>query len=87
MLVVIPTAEECIAQVRVELVVQLDNGKLELFEAFRVQHDNSRGPYKGGLRYAPEVGPPALVTLQHITAEYGLSCQADGTCGVDVLVT
>lgn len=34
-----------------ELVVQLDNGEVEVFNAFRVQHNNSRGPYKGGLRY------------------------------------
>lgn len=26
------------------------------FNAYRVQHDNSRGPYKGGLRFHPQVG-------------------------------
>lgn len=38
-------------EMTVELVVQLDNGEVEVFNAFRVQHNNSRGPYKGGLRY------------------------------------
>ena len=35
--------------------MQLDNGEIEVFNAYRVQHNNSRGPYKGGLRYHPEV--------------------------------
>ena len=39
----------------VELVVQLDNGEVEVFNAYRVQHNNSRGPFKGGLRYHPHV--------------------------------
>ncbi len=42
-------------EVQVELNVELDNGELETFVGFRVQHDNSRGPFKGGLRYHPEV--------------------------------
>ncbi|MEW5302066.1 MAG: hypothetical protein WDW36_004876 [Sanguina aurantia] len=42
-------------EMTVELVVQLDNGELEVFNAYRVQHNNSRGPYKGGLRYHPHV--------------------------------
>ena len=32
-----------------------DNGEIETFNAYRVQHDDSRGPYKGGLRYHPQV--------------------------------
>lgn len=40
----------------VELNVQMDNGEVETFTAYRVQHDNARGPYKGGLRYHPQVG-------------------------------
>lgn len=31
--------------------VVLDNGQEEIFEGYRIQHNNSRGPYKGGLRY------------------------------------
>lgn len=42
-------------EMTVELVVQLDNGEVEVFNAFRVQHNNSRGPYKGGLRYHSQV--------------------------------
>ncbi|KAI8464925.1 MAG: glutamate dehydrogenase [Monoraphidium minutum] len=39
----------------VELVVQKDNGEIEVYNAYRVQHNNSRGPFKGGLRYHPDV--------------------------------
>ena len=38
-----------------ELVITKDNGEIETFNAYRVQHSNSRGPYKGGLRYHPQV--------------------------------
>lgn len=33
-------------EVTVELVVPMDNGEIEVFNAYRVQHNNSRGPYK-----------------------------------------
>ncbi|CAG9464846.1 unnamed protein product [Pedinophyceae sp. YPF-701] len=46
---------EAYREVTVELVVQMDNGQIESFRGFRVQHDSSRGPFKGGLRYHPEV--------------------------------
>lgn len=32
-----------------------DDGSIEIVEAYRVQHDDVRGPYKGGLRYSPHV--------------------------------
>jgi len=32
-----------------------DDGTVEVVEAYRVQHDDVRGPYKGGLRYSPHV--------------------------------
>lgn len=42
-------------EIRVELVIQMDDGGIGNFIGYRVQHDNSRGPFKGGLRYHPEV--------------------------------
>ncbi|HEX7879172.1 MAG TPA: Glu/Leu/Phe/Val dehydrogenase [Candidatus Eisenbacteria bacterium] len=39
----------------VNLPVQMDNGTIELFKAFRVQHSIIRGPAKGGIRYHPNV--------------------------------
>lgn len=41
--------------VEVSLPLKKDNGKVEIFKGFRVQHNNIRGPYKGGLRYHPAV--------------------------------
>ena len=37
------------------LPVKMDNGSIRVFEGFRVQHNNSRGPCKGGIRYHPNV--------------------------------
>ena len=42
-------------EVQVEVPVELDNGELATLVGYRVQHDNSRGPMKGGLRYHPQV--------------------------------
>jgi len=39
----------------VQIPVRMDDGHLELFLGYRVQHNAVRGPYKGGLRFHPEV--------------------------------
>ena len=39
----------------VHIPVMMDNGKLEVFTGFRVQHSIARGPAKGGVRYSPDV--------------------------------
>lgn len=39
----------------VSVPVRLDNGRIERFEGYRVQHSTARGPAKGGLRYHPRV--------------------------------
>ena len=42
---------------RVKIPVKMDNGKIRIFMGFRCQHNNDRGPYKGGIRYFnPEGG-------------------------------
>lgn len=41
--------------VEVSIPVRMDDGRLEIFTGYRVQHDNTRGPTKGGLRYHPNV--------------------------------
>jgi glutamate dehydrogenase (NAD(P)+) len=35
--------------------VRMDDGRVENFHGYRVQHNNTRGPFKGGIRYAPDV--------------------------------
>jgi glutamate dehydrogenase (NAD(P)+) len=42
-------------EVKVDVSVTLDSGELGTFIGYRVQHDKSRGPMKGGLRYHPTV--------------------------------
>ncbi|MFT7639770.1 MAG: glutamate dehydrogenase (NAD(P)+), partial [Pirellulaceae bacterium] len=42
-------------EVQVQIPVEMDNGRIETLLGYRVQHDNSRGPMKGGLRYHPDV--------------------------------
>jgi glutamate dehydrogenase/leucine dehydrogenase len=46
----------------VSLPVKMDNGTVKVFQGCRVQHSDARGPFKGGLRYHPDV------TLDEITA-------------------
>ena len=42
-------------EVIVHFPVTMDNGKMEMFTGFRVQHSIARGPGKGGIRYSPDV--------------------------------
>ncbi len=42
-------------EITVHIPVQMDDGRMELFTGYRVQHSMARGPAKGGIRYAPEV--------------------------------
>jgi glutamate dehydrogenase (NAD(P)+) len=42
-------------EIILHIPVMMDNGHLEVFTGFRVQHSIARGPAKGGLRYSPDV--------------------------------
>jgi len=42
-------------EITVNIPVMLDDGRLEVFTGYRVQHSIARGPGKGGIRYAPDV--------------------------------
>lgn len=46
-----------------EISIKLDSGKTAKFKAFRVQHNNVRGPYKGGIRFHPKVSLEEIKTL------------------------
>ena len=74
-------------EVRVEVVIELDSGNIGNFIGYRVQHDNARGPFKGGLRYHPTVDvdearalaslmtwKTALVDLPFGGAKGGINC-------------
>ena len=42
-------------EVQVQVPVRLSDGKMHVFSGYRVQHNGARGPYKGGIRFHPEV--------------------------------
>lgn len=43
------------AILQVSIPVRMDDGSLQIFQGFRVRHDDTRGPTKGGIRYHPNV--------------------------------
>ncbi|HLC87559.1 MAG TPA: Glu/Leu/Phe/Val dehydrogenase [Patescibacteria group bacterium] len=49
--------------VEVSLPLKTDDGSIKIFKGFRVQHNNIRGPYKGGLRFHPSVNIDEVKTL------------------------
>lgn len=50
-------------EIIVNFPVKMDNGEVEIFTGYRVQHNNALGPYKGGLRYHPTVDIDAARAL------------------------
>jgi glutamate dehydrogenase (NAD(P)+) len=75
-------------EIIVEVPIRMDSGGVSVFRGFRVQHNNSRGgPFKGGLRYHPEVNlaevrglavlmtwKAALVRIPFGGAKGGIAC-------------
>lgn len=50
-------------EIMVHYPVRMDNGEFRLFKGYRVQHNNLLGPYKGGIRYHPDVSLDDIKTL------------------------
>ncbi|MBN1263627.1 MAG: Glu/Leu/Phe/Val dehydrogenase [Candidatus Pacebacteria bacterium] len=46
-----------------DIKLKLDNGKIKVFRAFRSQHNSARGPYKGGIRFHPQVNESEVKAL------------------------
>ena len=74
-------------EVKVECTIETDDGHLCTYQGYRVQHDDSRGPMKGGIRYHPAVDPDevnalaslmtwktAVVDLPYGGAKGGVNC-------------
>lgn len=56
----VPHGVKCIlaqpqSEIMVHFPVRMDDGQFKLFKGYRVQHNNALGPYKGGLRFHPDV--------------------------------
>jgi glutamate dehydrogenase (NAD(P)+) len=50
-------------ELKVQVAVERDNGEIATYIGYRVQHDEARGPMKGGLRYHPEVDADEVLAL------------------------
>ena len=54
-----PFVKAILGQPKTELIVnfpvQMDDGHYKMFKGYRIQHNNILGPYKGGMRYHPEM--------------------------------
>ena len=74
-------------ELRVSVPVRMDDGRIEVFTGYRVQHNGARGPYKGGTRYHPEADQEevralaslmtwknALVDIPYGGAKGGVQC-------------
>jgi glutamate dehydrogenase/leucine dehydrogenase len=40
--------------IKISIPIKMDNGSLKIFEGYRVEYNNTLGPYKGGIRYHPD---------------------------------
>ena len=77
-------------EVQVQVPVTLSDGRIHVFAGYRVQHNGARGPYKGGIRFHPEVDldevralaslmtwKTAVVNVPFGGAKGGVNCPAD----------
>ena len=67
----------CCRELTVHFPVKMDKGGIKIFTGYRVMHNDSRGPSKGGIRYHPEVtldevkALAALMTLKAAVVNIG----------------
>ncbi|GKV10781.1 hypothetical protein SLEP1_g22099 [Rubroshorea leprosula] len=62
-------------EVKVQCTIPRDDGTLASYVGFRVQHDNARGPIRGGIRYHPEVTYSAMISRPSISDEVNALAQ------------
>ena len=73
-----------------QIPVKLSDGKIHVFSGYRIQHNGARGPYKGGVRFHPEVDIDEVRALASLMtwktavagvpfggAKGGVNCPAD----------
>ena len=77
-------------EVTVQIPVKLSDGKIHVYSGYRIQHNGARGPYKGGVRFHPEVDIDEVRALASLMswktaiagvpfggAKGGVNCPAD----------
>jgi glutamate dehydrogenase (NAD(P)+) len=76
-----------VREIAVSVLIRRDDGSPQVFTGYRVQHDNARGPFKGGLRFAPGVG---IEHFRALASTMSLKCAVvevpfgGGKGGIDV---
>lgn len=54
-----PWIEKVLSAMQMEFItefpVRMDSGEVRIFKGYRVHHNGARGPFKGGIRYHPQV--------------------------------
>ena len=58
--------KEPFREIKVKVPVRMDDGSLEIFQGFRVQHNGARGPFKGGIRYSLHVNEAEVRALAEV---------------------
>ena len=60
---VLEQIKECNAVYQMKLPVKRDDGRIDVIEAYRVQHSQHKTPCKGGIRFAAEVNQDEVMAL------------------------
>lgn len=60
---VLEQIKECNAVYQMKFPVKMDDGRIEVIEAYRVQHSQHKTPCKGGIRFAAEVNQDEVMAL------------------------
>jgi len=84
-------------EVTVQIPIRLPDGKVHVYSGYRIQHNGARGPYKGGIRFHPEVDIDEVRALASLMtwktavagvpfggAKGGVNCPADQLAAADV---
>ena len=82
--------KSCYREVQVQIPIRREDGQIHVYQGFRVQHNGARGPYKGGVRFHPEVDldeiralaslmtwKTAIAGIPYGGAKGGVNCPAD----------
>jgi glutamate dehydrogenase (NAD(P)+) len=78
---------ECKREFTVHFPVKMDDGSIQIFNGYRIQHNDARGPFKGGIRFHPDVNmdevkalaawmtlKAAVVNIPYGGAKGGIAC-------------
>jgi glutamate dehydrogenase (NAD(P)+) len=78
---------ECKREFTVHFPVKMDAGSIQIFNGYRIQHNDARGPFKGGIRFHPDVDldevkalaawmtlKAAVVNIPYGGAKGGIAC-------------